>query len=107
MLYKTFMQNLKKILIFIFLNQCAYAPIVDTVGRSGTFNESTAKNLTNDLIICRKLARDNTNQFIEGYKVTHNWFVRPQTLWLIPKLNYKEKKLIKNCLTNRGHSVID
>lgn len=103
------MKNFKKGLIvtLIFFTQCTYKPVIDTAGRSGTFNDSNSENLTNDLIICKKLAKDNTNQVIEGYKIAHNWLIRPQTLWLIPKMNYKEKKLIKNCLTNRGHSVID
>lgn len=86
---------------------CAYNPVIDTAGRSGTFNQSTAQNVTNDIILCKKLAQDNTNSFVESYKVAHNWWLRPQTLWLMPKLEYKEKKLVKNCLTNRGHSVLD
>ena len=94
-------------IIFLIFTQCTYNPVVDTSGRSGTFNKSTAENLTNDLIICRELADNYSNNFIEGYKVAHNWWLRPQTLWLMPKLEYKKKKIIKKCLINRGHSVID
>jgi len=86
---------------------CSYNPVIDTAGRSGTFNKSTAQNVTNDIMLCKQLAKEHTNGVVEGYKVAHNWWLRPQTLWLMPKMEYKEKKLVKNCLTNRGHSVID
>jgi len=101
--------KLKILIIFftMYLPGCSYKPVIDTAGRSGTFNKSRSENLTNDMIICKELAKNNTNDFIEGYKVAHNWWLRPQTLWLMPKLEYREKKIIKNCLTNRGHSVID
>ena len=49
----------------------------------------------------------NTNDLIESYKVVHNWYLRPSTLWLMPKAEYTNKKLVKNCLTNRGHSVLN
>ena len=89
------------------LQACSYRPIIDTAGRSGTFNNSTAENITNDIILCQELAKENTNQLVESYKVVHNWYLRPGVLWLMPKAEYTNKKLIKNCLTNRGHSVIN
>ena len=89
------------------LSACAYKPLIDTAGRSGTFNNSTAENITNDLILCEQLAEKNTNPAIESYKVVHNWYLRPSTLWLMPKAEYTRKKLIKNCLLGRGHNVID
>jgi hypothetical protein len=36
--------------------------IIDTAGRSGTFNNSTAENITNDIILCEQLADKNTNK---------------------------------------------
>ncbi len=66
-----------------------------------------ADQITNDLILCNQLAKENTNNLIESYKVVQNWYLRPSTLWLMPKAEYTNKKLIKNCLTNRGHSVIN
>jgi len=89
------------------LQACSYKPIIDSNGRSGTFNNSTAENITNDIILCQELAKENTNQLVESYKVVHNWYLRPGVLWLMPKAEYTNKKLIKNCLTNRGHSVIN
>ena len=89
------------------LNACAYKPIIDTAGRSGTFNNSTAENLTSDIIICEELAKKNTNQLVESYKVVHNWYLRPGVLWLMPKAEYTNNKLVRNCLIGRGHNVIN
>jgi len=94
--------------IFVaFLQGCAYKPIIDSNGRSGTFNNSTAENITNDMILCEELADNNTNQLFESYKVVHNWYIRPQTLWLMPKAEYTKQKLVRNCLINRGHSLLN
>ena len=89
------------------LNACAYKPIIDTAGRSGTFNNSTAENITNDIILCEELAKQHTNQLVESYKVVHNWYLRPSVLWLMPKAEYTNQKLVRNCLTKRGHSVLN
>jgi hypothetical protein len=94
--------------IFVCLLQgCAYKPIIDSNGRSGTFNNSTAENITNDIILCEKLAKKNSNQLLESYKVVHNWYLRPSTLWLMPKAEYTNNKLVRNCLKGRGHNVIN
>jgi hypothetical protein len=94
--------------IFVCLLQgCAYKPIIDSSGRSGTFNNSTAENITNDIILCEELAKKNTNDLVESYKVVHNWYLRPSTLWLMPKAEYTNNKLVRNCLKGRGHNVIN
>ena len=89
------------------LQACSYKPIIDSNGRSGTFNNSTAENITNDIILCQELAKENTNQLVESYKVVHNWYLRPSTLWLMPKAEYTNNKLVRNCLKGRGHNVIN
>ena len=94
-------------LFMTLLQGCAYKPIIDSNGRSGTFNEDKANQITNDIILCEQLAEKNTNQVVESYKVVHNWYLRPSTLWLMPKVEYTRKKLIRNCLTGRGHNVIN
>jgi len=98
---------LMTILVCTLLNGCAYKPIIDSSGRSGTFNKSTAENITNDIILCQKLAKENTNQLVESYKVVHNWYLRPGVLWLMPKAEYTNNKLVRNCLKGRGHNVIN
>jgi hypothetical protein len=89
------------------LQACSYKPIIDTAGRSGTFKNSTAENITNDIILCKELAKKNTNQLVESYKVVHNWYLRPSVLWLMPKAEYTNNKLVRNCLKGRGHNVIN
>jgi hypothetical protein len=95
-------------LLCTLLQGCAYKPIIDTAGRSSaSFNESQAKEITNDIMICKNLAKQHTNSLVESYKVVHNFYLRPSTLWLMPKAEYTNKKLVKNCLTYRGHSVLN
>ena len=40
------------------LQGCAkYEPLVDTRGRSGTYNESRAEEITNDKLLCSQFAK--------------------------------------------------
>jgi len=78
------------------LSACAYKPIIDSNGRSGTFDISKAENVTNDKILCKKLANNNTS------------FVGNIVYWsLSPTMDTKKESLIRKCLTNRGHSVLN
>ena len=78
------------------LNACAYKPLIDTAGRSGTFNTDQAKEITNDLQHCKTLAKENTT------------FVGNIVYWsLSPTMDTKKESLTRKCLTNRGHSVLN
>ena len=78
------------------LNACAYKPIIDTAGRSGTFNSDQAKEITNDTQHCDKLAKDNTN------------FIRNITFWALNQnMDTKYESIMRKCLTKRGHSVLN
>jgi len=78
------------------LSACAYKPLIDTAGKSGTFNTDQAKEITNDLQHCKTLAKNNTT------------FVGNILYWtLSPTMNSKEESLTRKCLTNRGHSVLN
>jgi len=78
------------------LSACAYKPIIDTAGRSGTFNNDQAKEITNDMQHCKTLAKENTT------------FVGNIVYWsLSPTMDTKKESLIRKCLTNRGHSVLN
>jgi hypothetical protein len=101
---------MKKILwigLMLLVTNCAYKPVVDTAGRSGTFDYSKSDEITNDLQHCKTLAKDNTNSFVEAGKYAWNYYFRAGTLWLSPKAEYDYPKLYRNCLTNRGHSIIN
>ena len=78
------------------LQGCAYKPIIDTAGKSGTFNTDQAKEISNDLQHCKTMAKDNTS------------FVGNILYWsLSPTMDTKKESLTRKCLTNRGHSVLN
>ena len=84
-------------LLATLLQGCAYKPIIDTAGRSSaSFNESQAKEISNDLQHCKTIAKENTT------------FVGNIVYWsLSPTMDTKKESLIRKCLTNRGHSVLN
>jgi len=83
-------------LVCTLLNACAYKPIIDTAGKSGTFNTDQAKEITNDMQHCKTLAKNNTT------------FVGNILYWsLSPTMDTKKESLTRKCLINRGHSVLN
>ena len=48
------------------LQACAYNPVIDTAGRSGTFNNDMAREITNDVQHCQKLADKNKLYSVKG-----------------------------------------
>ena len=98
---------MKKILLLITLVSlvgCAYTPVVDSRGNNGP---KVAYRLSDDIETCKAIAKQNTNNYIEAYKAVYNYYFRPAVLWLPDKMEFKYKLLVKNCLTNRGHSVLN
>ena len=92
------MKNILLIAIFVCLLQgCAsYKPLIDTSGRSGTFNTDQAKEITNDLQHCKTLAKENTN------------FISNILYWSVsPTMDTKYESIVRKCLTKRGHSVLN
>ncbi len=78
------------------LNACAYKPIIDTAGRSGTFDTDQAKEITNDTQHCQTIAKDNTN------------FISNILYWSVsPTMDTKYESIMRKCLTKRGHSVLN
>ncbi len=83
-------------ILAMFLAGCAYNPVVDTAGRSGTFNEDKAKEITNDLQHCKMIADSNSS------------FVSNIIYWIeSPTAETKHESIYRKCLNNRGHSVLD
>ena len=78
------------------LNACAYKPIIDTAGRSGTFDTDQAKEITNDTQHCQTLAKNNTNMISNIFY----WSVSPT-------MDTKYESIMRKCLTKRGHSVLN
>tara|TARA_R100001440_G_C2489258_1_gene114765 strand:+ start:289 stop:564 length:276 start_codon:yes stop_codon:yes gene_type:complete len=78
------------------LQACSYKPIIDTAGRSGTFDSDRANLITDDQLHCKTLAKDNTN------------FVSNILYWsLSPTMDTKYRSIVRKCLTKRGHSVLN
>ena len=91
---------MKKILLIATLvcslNACStYKPVVDTVGRSGTFDESRAERISDDIILCQEIAKTNTT-FLSNI---NHWI-------LSPKAETQYEHIVKTCINNRGHSLL-
>jgi hypothetical protein len=83
-------------LLATLLQGCAYKPIIDTAGRSGTFDSDRANLITDDQLHCKTLAKDNTN------------FVSNILYWSVsPTMDTKYESIVRKCLTKRGHSVLN
>ena len=83
------------LLVTVLLSNCTTTPIIDSAGRSGTFNESKAVEITNDLQHCEQIAKQHSN------------FISEFVFWLgSPEAQTKSDTIYRNCMTNRGHSVI-
>ena len=45
----------KWLCLMLFVQACAYKPVIDTAGRSGTFDINKSDQITNDLQHCKSL----------------------------------------------------
>ena len=79
------------------LTSCAsYKPLVDTAGRSGTFDDDKAKEISNDLQHCKQMAKDNIS-------ITSNI-----SFWLMsPTAQTQYEDIYRKCMINRGHSILN
>ena len=84
-------------LFFGLLTSCAsYKPLVDTAGRSGTFDEDKAKEISNDLQHCKQMVKDNIS-------ITSNI-----SFWLMsPTAQTQYQDIYRKCMINRGHIVLN
>lgn len=98
------MKKITLMILIIVLTGCSYKPVVDSRGLNG---KEVAHRYNDDLETCRSIAKENTNDFVEAYKAVYNYYIRPATMWIPDKMEFKYKALVKKCLTNRGHSVLE
>ena len=90
------MKKLLLILIISVLASCTYKPVLDTSGRSGTFSENKAHEITNDIQHCKKLAKNNTS------------FFSNIVYWIgSVEADTEYQSIYRKCLINRGHSVLN
>ena len=99
------MRTLLLLLLFVLTN-CAYNPVVDTAGRSGTYDENKAQEITNDIQHCQELANEHTDRFIDSWSQGINLYASIATLGIIPRKESTYKERVRRCLSGRGHSVI-
>ena len=102
---------MKKILLLAvfatLLQACVPKMVIDTKGRSGTFDYSRAEDLTNDKIICQQLVKDNVNLVFDYTRFAFTKYVEIGTICLIKSDELQSKKIYRNCLKGRNHNVIN
>jgi len=93
------------ILILIFLSTgCAYKPITDHRGLNG---KQVAHRYNDDLSTCKEIANNNSSFLNTANTLLHNWYFRPLTLYIKDHTETDYTKLLRKCMTNRGHSVLN
>jgi len=101
-------KEISLILILLSLTSCyTYKPVVDTAGRSGTFPNAKAEQITDDTILCTKFAENtlSDSQEFQGWLIDN--ILRPASLGVVSKADDTRKNYIRKCMTNRGHSVLN
>jgi len=95
------------LLIGLTLAGCSYNPVIDTAGRSGTFPNAQAVEITNDIQHCRKLADEHTIRTLDTVQEGVNMYVSYGTFGIIPRRESTYKVRVRKCLEGRGHSVLN
>ena len=91
------MKNILLLAILVaFLNGCAkFDPIIDTKGKS-KFETSNASEISNDIILCEKLAKNNTT------------FFGNINFWILsPRAETQYTDIYRKCLLGRNHQVLN
>ena len=102
------MKTLLSLILILLLGNCStYKPVVDTAGRSGTFPNAKAEQITDDTILCTKFAENtlSDNQEFQGWLIDN--IFRPASLGVVSKADDTRKNYIRKCMINRGHSVLN
>lgn len=100
------MKQFTILLVLISLTACAYNPRVDTHGRSGTFTEDQASEITNDIQHCREFADEHTFRLYDTLNQGWGAYFHYATLGIVPKRESAYKRRVDDCLRGRGHSVV-
>ena len=102
------MKKLILLSLVLSLTSCyTYKPVVDTAGRSGTFPNAKAEQITDDTILCTKFAENtlSDSQEFQGWLIDN--IFRPASLGVVSKADDTRKNYIRKCMSNRGHSVLN
>jgi anti-sigma-K factor RskA len=102
------MKTLLSLILILLLGNCStYKPVVDTAGRSGTFPNAKAEQITDDTILCTKFAENTLSDSQEFQAWLIDNIFRPASLGVVSKADDTRKNYIRKCMTNRGHSVLN
>ena len=87
---------LMTILVCTLFKGCAkYDPIIDTKGKS-KFETSNASDISNDIILCEKLAKNNTT------------LLGNINFWILsPRAETQYTDMYRKCLEGRNHNVLN
>ena len=101
-------KEISLILILLSLTSCyTYKPVVDTAGRSGTFPNAKAEQITDDTILCTKFAENTLSDSQEFQAWLIDNIFRPASLGVVSKADDTRKNYIRKCMINRGHSILN
>ena len=89
----------------LLLQACAYKPVIDTAGRSGTFNETKADQITNDIQHCKQVAKENSTFIgnIVYWSLSPTMDTKKESLIRKNAMLLFAKKLISNQAINLNH----
>ena len=100
---RSFLGSAAVFALVIILSACSYNPIVDHRGLKG---KEVAHRYTDDLHICKSIAKKNNSNLDTAYTYLHNYYIRPSLLFLPDKRKIGYNNMVKTCMTNRGHSIL-
>ena len=86
-----------------------YRPVTDPGGTKPAADRTAAQvaiRYNEDRLVCKQLAHENARISDIG-RVWYNWFIRPASLYLLDEKEIQFQRVLKDCMVNRGHSVLD
>ena len=102
------MKTLLGLILILTISNCStYSPIIDSKGRSGSWNEARAVEITDDIHHCRMLAEQHLSNSTEFQAWIIDNILRPASLGVVSKAEDTKKNYIKKCLAGRNHNVIN
>lgn len=94
-------------ILLTLLQGCVPKIVIDTKGRSGTFPNSKAEDITDDLQHCETLVKKNVNLPLDWIQFGIKKYFELGTAGLIKAGEPKSKTYNRNCLKGRGHAAIN
>lgn len=94
-------------ILLTLLQGCVPNVVVDSKGRSGTFPNSKAEDITDDKQHCETLVKKNVNVPVDWIQYGIKKYFEIGSLGLIKAGEPKSMTYNRNCLKGRGHATIN